>query len=115
MRRQMPSPDTLVCRAKSQTELRQRYPRGLFCDICGRFILGWVGPNQERPYACVDCRRGLKTALACRVTASQGLDSGTPESVAQDPCIDAGLRNMLRDVEDGHDEPLVKHRRRGGR
>jgi hypothetical protein len=89
----------------------RRHPSGLFCDTCSRLILERVGPNQERPYQCVDCRRRFKKPPERRVTTDQGVDSGAVDNAPSKPLSNGHLRGMLRDSKN---HP-VKDRKRGGR
>ena len=97
------------------SELRHRYPCGLFCKTCDRLILEWVGLSQERPYTCADCRQRLRDALKRRVTSSEWVDSGVPENRSEELLSDGDLSGMLRDTGNDPHKPLAKSRKRGGR
>lgn len=97
-------------RNSKEVDLPRRYPSGLFCSVCRRLILKWVGPAQERPHLCVDCRRRRREALERRVTADQGVDSGAVKNDPPESLSDRHLPGMLRDTEN---HPA--NRERGGR
>ena|SRR2546425_10040867 len=95
-------------------ELRHRYPRGLFCNVCDRLILEWVGLSQERPYTCADCRQRLGVALKRRVTSSEWVHTGAPPNRSEELLSDEHLSGTLRDTEKDPHKPRAKYRK-GGR